>query len=187
MWCWLLEAIVTLGYPIVEAIVTAVVLSLGFMLFNDYIAPPPDLSGRWKFTITYKDTAYARYQGLQVTYQVLLLQEGLKLSGSGEKISEDGPTQEPRTYTGKQRTNIRITGTIKRKYFKHNEVSLHYEEEGPRKTSTYHQLVYRQNAMRGRYWSTIADTFGAVSWKRWDESCQRHEPMVRGEGQPLDA
>ena len=182
MCCLLPEAISILGYPILEAVVTTLVLSFGFMLFNDYLAPPPELSGPWKFTMTYEDTAYSPYQGLQVTYQVLLLREGLKLSGSGEKIYECGPTQEPKTYTGIARTKIRIAGTIKRKYFARDEVTLLYEEEGleeggPRKSSTWQHIVCHRKrirhlkAMEGRYRSTIADTSGSVLWKRQEEPC----------------
>ena len=67
-----------------SAVVTAAALSVGYMIFNDYVAPTPDLTGSWKFTMTYEDTALNRYEGLQVTYQALLVQQALDVSGSGE-------------------------------------------------------------------------------------------------------
>ena len=43
--------------------------------------------------MTYENTTLSSFKDLGVTYQVLLIQEGLKLSGSGEKVSEGGTTQ----------------------------------------------------------------------------------------------
>ena len=80
------------------------------MVFNDFIAPVPDLTGRWKFTIYYENTANTKFQGLAVTYQVLMIQDGFNLSGHGEKISERGPTQKALDYVGAQRTSIEVIG-----------------------------------------------------------------------------
>ena len=79
-----------IGREIFGAAVTTVTLSIGFMVFNDYIAPPPDLAGRWKFTVVYEDTAYQPFQGLKVTYQALLS----KHSGFG--ALQLGSAAEPR-------------------------------------------------------------------------------------------
>ena len=87
---WLWRQASSLGGQVVGALVTTVSLSVGYMIFNDYVAPPPDLSGNWKFTVVYEDTALGKFKDLQVTYQVLLIQEGLNLSGHGEKLSRPG-------------------------------------------------------------------------------------------------
>ena len=54
-----------------QAIVTTVVLGIGFTIFNDFIAPIPDLTGRWKFTVVYEETADSKFQGLNVTYEMI--------------------------------------------------------------------------------------------------------------------
>ena len=53
---WLRRQASSLGGQVVGAFVTTVSLSLGYMIFNDHVAPPPDLSGDWKFTVVYEET-----------------------------------------------------------------------------------------------------------------------------------
>lgn len=152
---------------IVGALLTTGALSLTYMIFNDYISPPPDLSGSWKFTVRYEDTTLPRYVGMQVTYQVLLIQEGLNLAGSGEKLSERGPNIDGRDYRGDTRSNIQISGTIKRNFFSSDQLTLHYNEMGSRPSSTVHQMVQCSEGemLCGCFRSTIADTTGSVWWQ----------------------
>ena len=158
----------TLGGQVVGAAVTTVSLSMGYMVFSDYVAPAPDLSGRWKFTVVYEDTALARFEGLRVTYQALLVQEGVDLSGTGEKLSDRGSDIEPVDYDSSRRTNIELMGTITRNYFSPDALVIHYREAGRRReSSTLHRLEYFDaETMCGCFQSTIADTIGSVWWER---------------------
>lgn len=132
----------------------------------------PDLSGPWDFTVTYENTAYNPYRGLHVTYRALLLQNGDKLSGNGEKTAEGGPTQSSREYTGAQRVHIKINGTVSREYFTGRlskvRVKILYREFGDeRPSSTSMNLtVCDRETMAGCFSSTIADTSGPVIWRR---------------------
>ena len=105
----------TLAGQVGAAAVTTVSLSVGFMVFNDYFAPVPDLSGRWKFTVVYEDTALPRFEGLKVTYQVLLVRERLDLSGSGEKLSDQAVDLERVDYDSGRGANIEVMGNVTRK------------------------------------------------------------------------
>ena len=174
------KAVRPLGNQIIGAAVTTVALSLGFMIFNDYIAPAPDLAGRWKFTVVYEDTALASFEGLQVTYQALLIQEGLDLSGSGEKLSDRGPPRiDPIDYDSSRRVNVEVTGIITRNYFSPDALVIHYREAGRRRdSSTLHQLQYFDSAtMCGCFQSTIADTRGSVWWERVGDRDELYEPV----------
>lgn len=164
---------------IVAAAVTTATLSVGFMIFNDYVAPPPNLAGRWKFTVVYEDTALSRFEGLEVTYQALLIQEGLELSGTGEKLSDRGPLIEPVDYDSDRRSNIRLVGHVTRNYFSPDALVIHYDEQGRvRQSSTLHQLVYFDaSTMCGCFQSTIADTLGSVWWERMDDRNDFYEPV----------
>ena len=164
---------------IVAAAVTTATLSVGFMIFNDYIAPPPNLAGRWKFTVVYEDTALSTFEGLEVTYQALLIQEGLELSGSGEKLSDRGPLIDPVDYGGDRRTNIEVVGHVTRNYFSPDALVIHYDEQGSlRNSSTLHQLAYFDaRTMCGCFQSTIADTLGSVWWERLDDRNDFYEPV----------
>ena len=133
----------------------------------------PELSGAWDFTVTYEQTNHPPYQGLQVTYRALLTQEGGKLSGTGEKTSECGPTQPSKEYFGADRVHIRIEeGIVVRKAspYQPAEVNMRYTEEGDeRRSSTFLRLVCCKDAMIGSFESTIADTRGSVTWRRRKE------------------
>lgn len=151
------------------------------MLFNDYVAPAPDLAGRWKFTIVYEDTSFSEFKALHVTYQALLIQEGLDLSGTGEKISDRGPNIDPIDYISSRRSNIQLNGTVSRNYFSPDRLVIHYEEAGRRRTSsTLHRLSYfNEHTMCGCFQSTIADTTGSVWWERVTDRDSLYEPVVR--------
>ena len=176
------RALASVGNQVVGAVLTTVALSLGFMVFNDYVAPAPDLAGRWKFTIVYEDTVLARYRGLEVTYQALLMQEGLDLSGTGEKLSDRGPApMEPVDYTDDRRTNIELAGHVARSYFSPDGVVIHYREAGRRRdSSTLHRIRYFDaRTMCGCFLSTVADTRGLVWWERADGRADLYEPVGR--------
>ena len=157
-----------IGLETLTAIVSTVVLSLGFMVFNDYVSPAPNLSGRWLFTVTYEDTNSKHYQDLQVSYETLLIQHNLSLQGTGEKISAISPTIPFEHYVDEERINLKITGSIERKYFSRDELTIHYEEAGKlRNSSTLHKLThFNEDSMCGCFSSTIADTNGIVKWQR---------------------
>ena len=160
---------------------TTVSLSLGYMVFNDFIAPPPDLSGSWKFTMIYEDTAHGEFKDLQVTYQVLLVQDGLTLSGHGEKLSDRSPGGNAEDYTGARRTNIEMLGTVTRNYLSRDTLLLHYSEEGHlRESGTVHRVVQCGEGMLcGCFLSTIADTTGSVWWQPRGGLDRLYEPVER--------
>ncbi|MYD92951.1 MAG: hypothetical protein F4Y02_04515 [Chloroflexi bacterium] len=183
---WLRRRASALGNQVVGAVVTTISLSLGYMVFNDYVAPPPDLSGSWKFTVIYEDTARSEFKDLRVTYQVLLVQDGLGVSGHGEKVSDRGPGGDATDYAGARRTNIEMQGTVTRNYLSRDTLLLHYDEEGRRRDSaTVHRLVQCGAGMLcGCFRSTIADTTGSVWWQRRGSLDLLYEPVERPDNCP---
>ena len=157
-----------LGNRIIVPVTTSILLAIGGFVLFKVIFRLPDLSGRWKFTVTYEETAYSKFDGLQVTYQVLLIQEDRKLSGTGEKLSDRGLTQESINYIGKDRSKIQIDGNIRRNFFLRYEVVIHYREEGELRESSTTQRLRQcgRDTMSGCFWSTIANTSGPVRWQR---------------------
>ena len=178
---WLRARFIFLGGRAVGAAVTTAALSFGYMIFNDYIAPPPDLTGSWKFTMTYEDTALSRYKDLQVTYQALLVQQALDVSGSGEKLSDRGPTQDAVDYTGDRRTGIGLSGHVTRNYFSPDALVFRYEEAGRvRDSSTVLRLAQcGEQTLCGCFRSTIADSSGSVWWQRRGGLEQIYEPLEK--------
>ena len=174
------RSLADIGNQIIGAVVTTVTLSLGFMIFNDYIAPPPNLAGRWKFTVLYEETDLKRFKDLKVNYQALLIQEGLELSGTGEKLSEQERGKELKKHNGKP-VEIIAVGNITRNYFSRDALVIHYVEKGTQRvSSTLHQLVYfDEQTMCGCYQSTIANTVGSVWWQRVYNGKNLHRSVER--------
>lgn len=183
---WIRRQAASLGGHVARAFVTTVALSVGFMIFNDYVAPPPDFSGNWKFTVVYKDTSLDKFRDLQVTYRVLLIQEGMSLSGHGEKLSDRSPTQDAVDYTGDRRTHIRIGGSVTRNFFSSDALLIHYSEKGRRRDSaTIHRLAQcGAAALCGCFQSTIADTTGPVWWQRLGGRDRMYEPVAQPDDCP---
>lgn len=167
------------GKEVSASVVGAIMFSITYMVFHDYIMPPPRLSGLWRFSVEYKDTSVQRYKDMSVTYQTLIVQNDLQLTGTGEKVSAVGPNIPREEYMGKDRVPLELTGTIKRKYFSADELVIHYKEAGAiRQSSTLHELKYfNPEAMCGCFKSTIADTSGIVSWRRVDNKANRNDPV----------
>ena len=178
---WLRKGASFVGKNAASSIVASVAFSVAFMIFNDYIFPPPNLSGRWKFTVIYEETSVPRFQDMQVTYQALLIQEGLHLTGSGEKMSAVSPTIQLETYEAAQRGNVELSGNIRRNYFSPDQLVMHYKEAGAkRESSTLHELEYFDpEAMCGCFVTTIANTRGTVWWRRVGDSNGLAEPVQR--------
>ncbi len=158
---------------------TTITLVFGYLVYNDYIAPVPDMTGRWKFTLVYQNTEDRSFQDLEVTYQILLTQNDLKLLGTGEKLSDRGPSQDKIDYHGDRRTNIEVTGTITRRFFSPDQLVLQYKETGlKRESSTLLRLNVQDNdTLCGCFLTTVADTSGPVGWKRVSSLVGIYEPV----------
>ena len=178
---WIRKAVGFIGKHAAASIVASVAFSVAFMIFNDYIFPPPNLSGRWKFTVIYEDTAASKFQDMQVTYQALLIQEGLHLTGSGEKMSAVSPTIAQEEYPSADRANVELSGNIRRNYFSPDELIIHYKEAGARReSSTLHELKYFDpQAMCGCFVTTIASTRGTVWWRRVEDRIGLAAPVSK--------
>lgn len=50
----------------------------------------PSVEGAWMITNTVEESTFSPYRGLSVTYQVFLTHDGRQLTGTGEKVMENG-------------------------------------------------------------------------------------------------
>ncbi|MFL6293609.1 MAG: PBP1A family penicillin-binding protein [Thermoanaerobaculia bacterium] len=116
-------------------------------------APSSDLSGWWEMTNRIEETNYAQYKGLRLGYRVQLEQEGNRLTGRGQKWTEDG-----RTLGSSGRTPITVTGKIDGR-----KVTLSFTEHGAKRSTSggfTWTLSADRTQLRGSFWSTAADTRG---------------------------
>lgn len=169
------------GKQSAQAIVGTVGLAIGFMVFNDYIAPPPDLSGRWKFTVNYDETELTKFKEMQVTYQALIVQEALSLKGLGEKLSAVGPTLSREEYQPKDRVNIELSGYVTNNFFSPDEFVFQYKEAGTiRDSSSLHSVILNSDGSGcGCFQSTIAATRGLVQWQRLTDTSRASDPIEK--------
>ena len=112
-----------------------------------------DLSGWWEMTNTIQSTNYAQYKGLRLGYRLQLEQDGDRISGRGQKWSENG-----RTLPSSARTPITVTGTVDG-----DTVNLRFTERGAKRTtggSFSWELSADRTALKGSFESTAAKTSG---------------------------
>lgn len=130
-----------------------VVAEVEIEIEDDAVPPAADLSGWWEMTNTIQSTNYEEYQGLRLGYRIQLEQDGNRITGRGQKWSENG-----RAVPAAGRTPITITGTVDGR-----TVTLQFTEHGARRSTrggfTW-QLSADRTALRGTFWSTAADTSG---------------------------
>jgi penicillin-binding protein 1A len=118
-----------------------------------------DLSGWWELTNRIQSTDFRDYIGLRLGYRIKLEQDGSRITGSGQKQSEDG-----RALSGAARSPIRVSGTIDG-----DTLTLEFTEQGARRSSGGGftlRLSADRTALRGSFWSDVAGTRGSTLARR---------------------
>ncbi len=149
------------------AVLTAIIGTIATYAFNQYFISPTDVTGTWYVEEVYEKSDMTKYRGMKLKYIVVLSQDVMHLSGSGEKIWEfvDGKEKE---YVGSQRTRLDVSGTISCPLLSEDKVNIQYVQHGARReSSTSHVLTLLDDVtMNGEFQSTVANSSGRVSWKR---------------------
>jgi hypothetical protein len=117
-----------------------------------------NVSGSWRLATRIESSSYARYQGLQLGYDVRLRQEGDRIIGEGRKVSEnDG------TIARRGQTPISLTGTIDG-----DRLTLTFNERGAKRATQgkFVLMVDEGGTLRGRFSSTAARSSGTVEAHR---------------------
>lgn len=122
-------------------------------------AASADLSGWWELTNRIASTNYKDFVGLRLGYRVKLEQDGNRITGSGQKWTEDG-----RTLAGSARSRIRVSGRIEG-----NTMTLEFTEQGSKRASGGGfelKLSGDRSTLRGDFWSDVANTRGSTLARR---------------------
>ena len=126
---------------------------------GDGAASDADVSGEWLLTNRVDSTDFAPYQGLRLGYVLTLRQDGDRVSGDGEKTSENGAPVPPA-----QRTPIAVTGRIE-----NGTLTLHFNERGALRASSGTlrlRLSPDQDRLAGSFSSDAAGSRGSSSAQR---------------------
>lgn len=166
---------------ILKNLFNTVALAFIFFIASDYVFKTPELTGRWEYT-TYPVTAKSKMsEVIQVTYTILIAQEGVGIKGVGEKMRAYIPPDNKHNlesfdenYDVGKRIRIEIDGHIEKNYLSKDKLTIYLNEAGHRRESSTVQVltIEDKNYMVGGYISTISDSEGKIEWKRVSGSVQ---------------
>ena len=113
---------------------------------------PFDLDGAWTMTNEVQDSSLKTFRGLRLEYQLQLQQDGERVTGKGQKVSENG-----RALRRSARTPITLAGTVEG-----DEVHLKFREKGRRRESggTFQYQLAGDGSLRGTFTSNAARSSG---------------------------
>ena len=116
------------------------------------------LSGEWMLTNEVQSTNFKAFERLQLEYRLTLSQDGVIVTGRGEKWSENG-----RKIPSTRRTPIGVAGTLYQ-----NRLELSFTEAGTRRTSAgrFVWQVSDDGEMRGTFSSDAASSRGSSYVRR---------------------
>jgi hypothetical protein len=119
--------------------------------------PDASLSGDWHVNTHITFAARKEFEGLALGYRLQLKQDGARLTGRGEKISENGTA-----LAARQRTPIEVEGERDG-----DRVMLQFTERGARRASGGTFFLRVEDAkLRGTFASDAASSKGEVSAER---------------------
>ena len=159
-----------------QTIIGSLLVGAFFMVFSDFIFKPDDLSGRWELTLEPEKASSVLNSCVDITYTVLVMQNGINIVASGEKIRDakskklackDVNIENREIAIGKGK-KIKITGFIQNNYIDNDVLSLSYFE-GKKDNQRFTIAVLEMNAdenIKGWYKSTIGRTRGKIHLKR---------------------
>lgn len=154
-----------------QTIIGSMLVGSFFMLFSDFIFKPSNLNGHWELTL-YPEKADARMNRcLDLTYSVLIMQKGVNIIASGEKI-KDTPSNNAQcqpnsipsqSYKAGKRKKIKITGFIETSYMTDDILTLsYYEGKKDKERFTIATLNIKENKIEGEYLSHISSARGRI-------------------------
>lgn len=117
-----------------------------------------DVSGSWTLATHITSSSFARFEGLQLGYEIQLEQAGDRVRGAGRKVTQNGDGIGPRA-----QTPISLDGTIDG-----DRLTLTFNERGARRPTQgkFVLLVDEAGTLRGRFSSTAAHSSGTVEGHR---------------------
>jgi hypothetical protein len=117
-----------------------------------------DLSGAWRLATHVESASYSRFKDLHLGYELHLKQAGERVTGVGEKVSENG-----RALRARARTPITVAGTVDG-----DQLTLNFTERGMRRRSQgqFALMVDSADTLRGRFASDAGQSSGTVEARR---------------------
>lgn len=112
----------------VSTVIGGFAISAIFFWLKEHLFSLPSLTGVWECHLVVGESAYNPYKGMELWHRIVLLQEGTKLTGRGEKYKDWAANHPVRTYDGKHRVESQITGGIEKSVTKSDVIRIHWSE-----------------------------------------------------------
>jgi hypothetical protein len=155
-----------------QTIIGSILIGSFFMILSDYVLKPIDMNGRWDLTLKPKTALGKNNQCVDITYSVLFVQEGLEITGFGEKWKDRKSSNQKckdhdifeRTVDPGKGRKIIISGFIHTNYIVNDLLSLSYKE-GNEKNTRFTIASFKikaDNKIRGWYKSSISRAEGVI-------------------------
>ena len=125
---------------------------------STYTPRSEDVSGAWRLATHIESSSYARFEGLQLGYQMKLEQNGDRVTGEGRKVAENGGAIGPHA-----QTPVSVAGIIDG-----DRLTLDFIERGAQRPTQgkFDLLLDEPGKLRGRFTSTAARSSGTVVAQR---------------------
>jgi hypothetical protein len=122
-------------------------------------ASPVNLTGEWTIMNTVVETSYPLYRDLRLEFRVMVHQDGVAFTGTGEKSLENG-----RPIPVTARSPIRLQGRV----VDGSVIEATFQEDGrSRRTQGQFRLTLQdRHHLTGTFASTAAAARGASQWRR---------------------
>jgi hypothetical protein len=145
---------------LIGGLVTAVSLIGGLLAIWQYYVQNPrqDVSGTWIIETTTQQTSYKPFKNLALTYTVQFVQNGVSITGQGEKTTESGREVETKAHTP-----ITLTGSLAG-----DSIDASFTEKGLEREShgEFHWKLVKDQRWEGSFTSTAADSQGISVLRR---------------------
>jgi transcriptional regulator with XRE-family HTH domain len=145
--------------PVAEPTPPAEPVEIHPMTLADVERPPlSSLTGVWRLETEVESSSVRAFKGLRLGFRLELRQNGDRIEGTGQKVTENGIA-----LSGARRTAITVHGTLGE-----GRMRLTFGEQGAvrRTTGTLDLIIDKNGVLRGVFASEAARSAGAVEARR---------------------
>lgn len=152
-------------------VIGGIFLTLMFFTLREFLFSMPTIAGVWACNFVVEESSYKPYKGMTVVHQIVLLQRGGEITGSGEKDGEQSLKNGEMSYVGEGRTQIKLHGVIEKKIFTSDRIRIYWDDDGRvRKSAAFFDLrvsgCKHKGSMFGSCYAAAGKCYGHAQWRR---------------------
>ncbi len=138
---------------------------------KEVFRPKRNLTGEWEIENRVVRSSYKPYKGLRVIWKFHMLQNGDRLSGSGEKIKEIRVDNTELEYNPPERDSVELEGYLEKNYLRRSRIFINVIQVGKlRRSRATYILRWKSwkgdNGLVGTFITTAGDSSGSTIFSR---------------------